>query len=118
MLSSLLISTIIVSGAAALSILMSEDGKIEFDATMPKSNSNNNSSQTKKHDYAKETNDYLSKLSMDEIQEYVRSNYELSKPEHNIEGRCNMNDRYQVQKYIADLAEKKERSFNNKYSRY
>ena len=117
MLSSLLISTIIVSGAAALSILLS-DGEVEFNSTMSNSNNTRNNTNDKKHDYAKETDEYLSKLSMDEIQEYVQSNYELSKPEHNIEGRCNMNDRYQVQKYISELAEKKERSFNNKYSRY
>lgn len=116
MLSSLLISTIIVSGAAALSILLS-DGEVNFDATMPKTNSNVNSSNNKPN-YAKETDDYLSKLSMSEIQEYVKDNYVLSKPEHNIEGRCNMDDRYQVQKYISELAEKEGRSFTNKYSRY
>lgn len=71
-----------------------------------------------KNDYVKETEDYLRKLSADEIKDYVKDNYILSDYDYKIYGTCNEDDKDLVIKHICEIAEKEERSFTNKYSRY
>lgn len=118
MLTNLLISGIIVSGASIISILLN-NGK-EDDSDYIEYNSNDSIIYNKEDevDYVQETYDYLNKLTMDEIYEYVQYNDTLSYYDYKIYGSCNRDDKYHVLKHICDIAEREGRSFTNKYSRY
>ena len=72
------------------------------------------------NDYYRITFDYCSKLTLSELQEYIDSNYILSKAEnkHKIYSTCNSNDKFLIVKHIAQLAEELGRNFDNKFSRY
>lgn len=142
MLTSLLISTIIVSGASIISILANNGKDVDenngYSRSYDDSDYNNDYSRSyddsdyieyksndsiiydkeDEVDYAQETYDYLSKLTMDEIYEYVQYNDTLSYYDYKIYGTCNRDDKYYVLKHICDIAEREGRSFTNKYSRY
>ena len=72
------------------------------------------------NDYYRTTFDYCSKLTLSELQEYIDSNYILSKTEnkHKIYSTCNSNDKFLIVKHIAQLAEELGRNFDNRFSRY
>ena len=72
------------------------------------------------NDYYRATFDYCSKLTLDELKEYIESNYILSKTEnkHKIYSTCGSNDKFLIVKHIAQLAEELGRNFDNKFSRY
>lgn len=137
MLTSLLVSGILVSGAKIISILCdaAEENKPATkksisSTTYTSSNCKDNDyiqydkedeikyDKEDEIDYSQETYDYLNKLTMDEIYEYVKYNDTLSYYDYKIYGTCNKDDKYLVLKHICDIAEKEGRSFTNKYSRY
>ena len=72
------------------------------------------------NDYYRATFDYCSKLTLSELQEYIDSNYILSKTEnkHKIYSTCGSNDNFLIVKHIAQLAEELGRNFDNRFSRY
>lgn len=98
MLETLFFGGLFISGASILSIFKKD----------------NNKNKDSKEDYYKITLDYCSKLTFDELKEYVSIHYVLSQYEYKIFGTCN--DSYLAAKHIAELAEKFERPFNNRYS--
>ena len=129
MLTSLLISGIIVSGASIVSIIANNGKEVDKNTGYSRSyddsdyieyDSNDSIIYNKEDevDYAQETYDYLNKLTMDEIYEYVQYNDTLSYYDYKIYGTCNRDDKYHVLKHICDIAEREGRSFTNKYSRY
>lgn len=118
MLTNLLISGIIVSGASIISILLNNGKEDDSDYTEYNSNDSIIYNKEDEVDYAQETYDYLNKLTMDEIYEYVQYNDTLSYYDYKIYGSCNRDDKYHVLKHICDIAEREGRSFTNKYSRY
>lgn len=129
MLTNLLISGIIVSGASIISILVNSSKDVDENNGYSRSYDDSDYIEYKSNDsiiydkedevdYAQETYDYLSKLTMDEIYEYVQYNDTLSYYDYKIYGTCNRDDKYFVLKHICDIAEREGRSFTNKYSRY
>lgn len=119
MLTSLLISGIIVSGASIISILANGGSNVNNDEMRYTNNDEiRYIDEEETVDYAQETYDYLNKLTMDEIYEYVQYNDTLSYYDYKIYGTCNRDDKYHVLKHICDIAEREGRSFTNKYSRY
>jgi hypothetical protein len=129
MLTSLLISGIIVSGASIVSIIANNGKEVDKNTGYSRSyddsdyiryNSNDSIIFSKEDeiDYAQETYDYLRYMTTDEIEEYVNYNDVLSRYDYKIYGTCNKDNKDLVLKHICDIAEKEGRSFTNKYSRY
>lgn len=80
-----------------------------------KANDKNN-----KINYRKETEQYCSKLTIDELNEYIDSNYILNETnnKHHIYSTCNKDNKNLIVKHIGDISERSERVFNNRFSRY
>ena len=108
MLTSLLISGIIVSGASIVSIIANSGKELDNNTGYSRSYDDSdyieyNSKDSIKYDkedeidYAQETYDYLNKLTMDEIYDYVQYNDTLSYYDYKIYGTCNRDDKHHNQ---------------------
>lgn len=96
----------IIGGSILYNILKGES------TTAPKTNDNNIK------DYRRETENYCSQLSIDELHDYIDSNYVLSEinNKHHIYSTCNKYDKSLIVKHIGDIAVKENKSFNNRFS--
>lgn len=59
------------------------------------------------------TYDYFKNLSYEEQEKYIKENHKLSEYEGNIRRNCSLNDKHQTAKYVADIAVREGRPFNN-----
>lgn len=109
MLSIIMWSSVILCGSMAYGVL--NNG--EFCKTEKKVENN-----CQKTNYYDETYDYIKKLSYDEIEEYVESNYKLSEYKQYLKNNVNFDDKCQIARKISEIAVKECRNFNNKNSRY
>ena len=65
------------------------------------------------------TYDYLSNLTYEEIYEYINYNDILrNRYKDNIYNDCDMKDKFQICRYIANIARAEQRPFNDKYINY
>lgn len=70
-------------------------------------------------DVYNETYNYLINLSYEEIYEYIDYNDILrNRYKHQIYNECDMKDKHQICKYIANIANIEHRPFNDKYIYY
>lgn len=109
MLSTILWGTIIVGGSIAYGMLGGE-----YKESTPKASVSDDNSKV---NYDK-TYDYIKSLSYDEINDYIESNYKLSNYKGYIESNCNMGDKAQIARCIADISRYESRAFDNRNSRY
>ena len=105
MLSIVLWSSIIVGGSIAYGVLggyekSSQSKEIE-------------STSDNKENVWNETYDYIKSLSYDEQERYIHENYKLSQYENHIKRNISLNDKHQTARFIADIAVREGRAFNN-----
>lgn len=105
MLSIVLWSSIIIGGSIAYGVLggyekSSQSKEIE-------------STSDNKENVWNETYDYIKSLSYDEQERYIHENYKLSQYENHIKRNISLNDKHQTARFIADIAVREGRSFNN-----
>ena len=107
MLSIVLWSSIIVGGSIAYGVLggYEKEKSTKEIETMEKSTNNEK--------IYNETYDYIKTLSYDEQERYIHENYKLSQYENHIKRNISLNDKHQTARFIADLAVREGRSFNN-----
>lgn len=75
--------------------------------------------ETTTTDIYKETFEYLSNLSYEELYSYIEYNDVLRcRYKDSIYNDCDMKDKYQVCHYIASIAKAEHRPFSNKYINY
>jgi hypothetical protein len=107
MLSIVLWSSIIVGGSIAYGVL----GGYEKSTSAKKENTTKSSDNKK--DIYNETYNYIKSLSYDEQERYIHENYKLSQYENHIKRNISLNDKHQTARFIADIAVREGRSFNN-----
>ena len=105
MLSIVLWSSIIVGGSIAYGVLGGYEKSSQSKETETTSDNKN-----KIYD---ETYDYIKSLSYEEQERYIHENYKLSQYENHIKRNISLNDKHQTARFIADLAVREGRSFNN-----
>lgn len=106
MLSIVLWSSIIVGGSIAYGIL----GGYEKSS---QSKEKESTSSDNKENVWNETYDYIKTLSYEEQERYIHENYKLSQYENNIRRNISLNDKHQTARFIADIAVREGRAFNN-----